>query len=244
VIVIPAIDVLAGRSVRLRRGDYGRRSVYAAEPAEVARSFIDGGAGRLHVVDLDAARGRPAPRSRAAVEHVLRVAVAAGCEVQVGGGVRSVATATRWLRLGASAVVLGTVAVRDAPLAAEICRVAEHRVLLALDARDGSAQAQGWTEGGGALDAHLERWRAWPAAGVVYTDVDRDGVLAGPNLDGLRHCLEVYGGAVYASGGVTTAADIEACARAGAAGVILGRALHDGVLSLADALSASVGARS
>jgi phosphoribosylformimino-5-aminoimidazole carboxamide ribotide isomerase len=159
--------------------------------------------------------------------------------VQVGGGIRAIDTASRWLEGGASRVILGSVAARDPELAIAICVAAQGRVLLGLDVRAGVARVQGWTEDGLTAAELLRAWRSWPAAGVVYTDTTRDGLLTGPDLDGVRSCRELYGGPVIASGGVGSVDDIRACAAAGAAGVVVGKALYEGRVNLAEALQAA-----
>ncbi|MFI5287397.1 MAG: HisA/HisF-related TIM barrel protein [Candidatus Dormibacteria bacterium] len=237
--VIPAVDVQGGRCVRLRQGEHARATVYADDPELAAQRFIAAGATRLHVVDLDAARGFPVEASVAAVTRIVAVCVAAGCAVQVGGGIRGVDAATHWLDAGVSLVILGSVAARDPALARTICGIAHGRVLLGLDVRAGVARVEGWTEDGSTPAELLRAWRTWPAAGVVYTDTTRDGLLAGPDLDGLRTCLELYGGPVIESGGIGSVEDITACAAAGAAGVIVGKALYEGRVDFASALRAA-----
>jgi phosphoribosylformimino-5-aminoimidazole carboxamide ribotide isomerase len=236
--LIPAVDVQGGRCVRLRRGEHASATVYADDPLVAARRFIDAGATHLHVVDLDAARGFPARESVDAVTRMVATCVAAGCAVQVGGGIRDIDTASRWLDTGVSLVILGSVAARDAALAQAICVAAEGRVLLGLDVRAGVARVEGWTEDGSSAAELLRAWRTWRAAGVVYTDTTRDGLLAGPDLDGVRTCRELYGGPVIASGGIRSIADITACAAAGASGVVVGKALYEGRVDLADAIQA------
>lgn len=236
--VIPAVDVQGGRCVRLRQGDRAQATVYAADPVVAARRFIDAGAARLHVVNLDAARGVAAPDSVAAVARMVAVSVAAGCAVQVGGGIRDIDTASRWLDAGASLVIVGSVAARNPDLAVAICVAAHGHVLLGLDVRAGVARVEGWTEDGATAAELLREWRTWPAAGVVYTDTTRDGLLAGPDLDGLRSCLELYGGPVIASGGIGSLDDITSCAAAGATGVIVGKALYEGRVDLVLAMRA------
>src|ERR1700693_6302424 len=190
--VIPAVDVQGGRCVRLRQGEHATATVYAADPVLAAKRFINAGATRLHVVDLDAARGFPARESVAAVTRMVAICVDAGCAVQVGGGIRDIDTAARWLDAGVSLVILGSVAARDAALAQAICAAAEGRALLGLDVRAGVARGEGSTEDGSSAAELLRAWRTWLAAGVVYTDTTRDGLLAGPDLDGVRTCRELY----------------------------------------------------
>jgi phosphoribosylformimino-5-aminoimidazole carboxamide ribotide isomerase len=236
VIVIPAIDVLGGRCVRLSQGEYAHPTVYGDDPVVVAGRFIDAGAARIHVVDLDAARGRVAPESADAVRAIITACATAGCEVEVGGGVRQRENALALLNAGASFVVLGSVAVRDPETASAICDAAEGRVLLGLDVRDGIARVQGWTEDGMAAADLLQVWHGWRTAGLIYTDTLRDGAMAGPDLDGLQRCREGYPGPVYMSGGISSLDDITASAAADAAGVIVGKALYEGRIDLGAAL--------
>lgn len=236
--IIPAVDVRGGRTVRLMQGDYGRETVFDGEPVDIARGFIDAGAGRIHLVDLDAARGEPDERSRTAALAVVAAARDAGREVEVGGGVRSAEAALAWLDAGATYVVLGSVAMRDPVLARHICESADGRVLIALDVSDGEARAEGWTEGAGSADQLLASWNDWNAAGVIYTDTDRDGMMGGPDLDGLARCRFIYGGPVFLSGGVRSTDDAVAAAEHGAAGVVVGRALLQGEFDLREAIEA------
>ena len=235
-IVIPAIDVRGGRCVRLRQGDYSRETTYAVDPMHVARDFAALGARRLHIVDLDAARGQPDPASEIAVRRAVRAACEDGCAVEVGGGVRTLHDAGLWFAEGAAFVVLGSVAVRRPELALEICQAYEGRVLLALDARDGGVRVEGWTEPGGGVADALRSWSGWPAAGVVFTSTERDGMLDGPDLEGLDLCRELHDGDVYISGGIATAEDVVACAAHLAAGVIIGRALYERRMELGELL--------
>jgi phosphoribosylformimino-5-aminoimidazole carboxamide ribotide isomerase len=190
----------------------------------------------VHIVDLDAARGQPDVLSRDAVRAAVRALREMNIAVQVGGGVRSAQAAASWLDAGASYIVLGSMAVREPETAEAICRAHPGHVLLGLDVRGDVAQAQGWTEAAGDAAEHLRRWRTWPAAGVIRTDVGRDGALLGPDIEGLRECVQTYGGEVIASGGVATIDDLDHCAEAGARGAIVGRALYEGRLDLSEAL--------
>jgi phosphoribosylformimino-5-aminoimidazole carboxamide ribotide isomerase len=236
VIVIPAADVRGGRCVRLLRGDYTHETVYAEEPAQVVLEFVRQGAERVHIVDLDAARGVPDVLSRDASRAAVLALRDSPATVEFGGGVRSPEAARAWLELGADLVVLGSLAVRQPETAAAICRAHPGQVLLGLDVRDGIAQAQGWTESAGDALSHLRRWGDWDAAGVVLTNVARDGALTGPDLEGLESCIAAYDGPVIASGGVSSLEDLIALADAGASGAIVGRALYEGRFDLAAAL--------
>jgi phosphoribosylformimino-5-aminoimidazole carboxamide ribotide isomerase len=241
VLVIPSIDLRGGRVVRLLRGDYARETVFSDDAVAVVRSFAASGARRVHVVDLDAARGTADAASARAAAAVVGSLAALGIEVQVGGGVRDAAAAQRWFDSGASHVVLGSLAISDPGAAEALSGTFPGRVLLALDVRAGVAQAQGWTRAGGDALAHLQRWAGWPLAGVIHTAIDRDGALLGPSLDALRSVCELFCGPVIASGGVTTIDDARACRDAGAAGVIVGRALHEGSFDLRAALASFAG---
>ncbi len=237
-IVIPTIEVQGGRCALPPQGEDALPAVHAVDPTALARAFIEQGAPRIHVVDLDAARGIPTPESATAVGAIVGRCVAAAREVEVGGGVRSVDVALRWLGEGASLVVLGSVAAREPELAVQICEATDGRVLLGLDVRAGVARLQGWTEDGLAATELLRLWRHWRSAGLVYTDTTRDGLLTGPNIDGLRICRDLFGGPVIVAGGIGSLDDIAACAAEGAAGVLVGRALHEGRIDLATALEA------
>jgi phosphoribosylformimino-5-aminoimidazole carboxamide ribotide isomerase len=235
-LVIPAIDIRAGRCVRLIQGDFAQEHVYEHDPAAVAVRLLASGAVRLHVVDLDGARGRRDADSTAAVGRVLS-SVGDGAAVQVGGGVRDLETARGWLGAGAAFVVLGSLALHD-PVAAEaVCAALPGRCLVSLDVRGGIAQAQGWTEPAGSAEVHLARWRSWPLAGLIGTNVARDGMLSGPDIDGIAELVAAFPAPVYASGGVSSVDDVSRLAGAGAAGAIVGRAIYEGSFDLRAALS-------
>lgn len=236
-VVIPAVDVRGGRAVRLLHGDYARETVYAEEPVQVGLRFVRSGATRLHIVDLDAARGIPDVLSRDAVRRAVREAAGLGVSIQVGGGVRTPRAAEEWLELGAAFVVLGSLALRDPRTARQICAAHPGRVLLGLDVREGVAQAQGWTEAAGEAAGHLAEWSAWPAAGVIRTEIGRDGALSGPDVDGLALCVAASRHPVIASGGIASLEDLIAVFDAGAGGAIVGRALYEGRIDLGAAFT-------
>jgi phosphoribosylformimino-5-aminoimidazole carboxamide ribotide isomerase len=237
--VFPAIDVRAGRAVRLHQGDFAAETVYDDDPVGVARAFALAGAEWIHVVDLDAARtGEPA--NLAVVEAI---ASAVPSRVQAGGGVRSVEAASALLLAGAARVVIGTAAVENPGLVDELCSLHGGSVVVGLDARDGEVAVRGWTEGSG-RDL-LELARQFEASGVealVVTEVARDGTMEGPSLDQLRSVLEATELPVIASGGVGSLGDLDAlvdlqAADRGLAGAIVGRALYEGRFSLGEALA-------
>lgn len=233
--VIPAIDLRDGRCVRLTQGDYARETVYDADPVAVARRWVEQGAPRLHVVDLDGAReGRP-------INHALIVAIAravAPVPVQCGGGVRDASDALRLREAGIDRVIIGTAAIEDRALVEMLVRRLGEAFAVSIDARDGIAMARGWQSSGGVAAVDLAAELA--ALGVprfVYTDIARDGMLAGPNVAGLQAFIAAARRPVIASGGIATLEHLRAVATAGAEGAIVGKALYAGTLVLADALA-------
>ncbi len=232
-LVIPAIDIMDGHCVRLVQGDFERRTVYSDDPATIAVDFARAGAERLHVVDLDAARGEH--DNRGVVEDILE---ASSLSVQVAGGVRSAAQVKAWLEAGATNVVMGTAAVREPELLAECAEAHPRGVMVALDVRDGKPAVAGWTQIE-SLDiaALIARWDLLPLAGLILTCTERDGTLAGPDLDTLTHVRSLTRLPVQYSGGIATLADIRRVREAEASGVILGRSLYEGKLSLEEALT-------
>lgn len=235
--LIPAIDLLEGRCVRLSQGRYESATVYGDDPGAVAARFAAHPLRRLHVVDLDGARaGRPenAAALRAILGAVGRV------PVQVGGGMRSLADVEARLGLGVDRIVLGTAALRDPELVRECARRHPGRIAVGIDAREGKVAVQGWLEASGVEARELaRRFEDAGVAAIVYTDIARDGMLSGPNLEQTAALAEAVGIPVIASGGVGSEDDVQrACALAGrgVAGVIVGRALYTGAVELGRAL--------
>ena len=229
--LFPALDLLAGRAVRLEEGVRERATVFHDRPVELVAELARGGADRLHVVDLDGAFGEP--RQLALIAAIVR---ASPIEVEVGGGLRDRASIDRILELGAAFAVLGTAAVRDPVLVEQVCRAYPGRIIVAVDARDGVVAIDGWTASGGVTAIELAgRAAGWGAAAVLYTDVARDGLGGGPNVAATAALARGAGIDVIASGGVGSLDDIAALARAGVPAVVVGRALYDGVFSVADA---------
>lgn len=235
----PAIDLKAGQAVRLKRGEMAEATVYADDPAEQARAFAAQGFAWLHVVDLDGAfAGKPANAGA-----VRRILAATTSPVQLGGGIRSLAAIEAWLAEGVARVILGSVAVKDPALVREACRRFPGRVVLGIDARGGMVATEGWAETSDlAADELARRFADAGAAAIVFTDIARDGMLAGANLAATRALAEaVPGTPVIASGGVAAVAEIHAMREAGLAGAILGRALYDGRVLPEAALAAARG---
>jgi len=238
----PAIDLKDGACVRLRRGDMAQATVYSDDPAGQARAWQAAGFAWLHVVDLNGAfAGRSV--NGEAVAAILAVATV---PVQLGGGIRDRAAVERWLEAGVRRVVLGSAAVTNPALVREACRAHPGRVAVGLDARDGMVATEGWasTSRVSALELAL-RFEDSGVAAVIYTDIGRDGMLAGLNLEATAALAERLRTPVIASGGVGGAADLRALRRAAGSlrpgmieGVIVGRALYDGSLKPTDALTA------
>ena len=233
----PAIDLKDGACVRLRRGAMDDATVYNADPADQARRFAGFGFGWVHVVDLNGAfAGQPVNAD--AVRAIL--AAVPALKVQVGGGIRDLATIERWLDLGVRRVILGTAAVREPALVREACRKFPGRVAVGIDARQGRVATQGWAETTelSALDLALLFEDAGVAA-IIYTDIDRDGMLAGLNIAATLDLAMHLTTPVIASGGLSTLDDLDALkqvADRGIEGAILGRALYDGRIDPARAL--------
>jgi phosphoribosylformimino-5-aminoimidazole carboxamide ribotide isomerase len=230
----PAIDLLGGRVVRLRTGDYDDKTVYGDDPVAVAREFAAAGAKWIHVVDLDAAKTGD-PVNRPVVAAIAR-AVGDRARVQTGGGVRTLADAVELAETGVARVVMGSAAISDPSLVAEVA--ARVPVAVGLDHRNGELAVHGWTQGSGRyLD---DAYALFPTASAfVITDIARDGMLTGPDLVGLARSVELAPAPVIASGGVSSLDDVLALSRiVGLGGIITGKALYEGHLDLADALRA------
>ena len=235
-----AIDLRAGACVRLVQGDYARERVYGGDPLAVAREFEADGAPWIHVVDLDAARtGRPENRS-----VVAAIAEAVDVPVQAGGGIRDEFSAEALLGAGVSRIVLGTAALEDPGLLRRVAARHPGRVAVGLDARHGEVAVRGWTQGSGrSLYDVLAAVGDAPLGAVVVTDISRDGMLTGPDVEGLAAVLARSEHPVVASGGVATLGDLRALASVEAdgrrlSGAIVGTALHEGVFSVKEAVAA------
>lgn len=236
-IVFPAIDLKDGRCVRLRQGDLAAETVYSDDPAAMAKSWEDQGASWLHVVDLNGAvDGRPV--NLAAIESIRR---AVTMKLQVGGGIRTIETVRQFLNAGVSRVVLGTAALTDRAFLEAACREFPARIVVGVDARNGKVAVKGWTAVSDvSATALVEGFAGLHLAAVVYTDIARDGMLSGPNMEALREILAHAPCPVIASGGVTRVEDLVAIKSLGSRveGAIVGKALYDGKLRYADAQKA------
>jgi len=239
--VIPAIDLQGGKCVRLLRGERSRQTVYSLNPVEVALKWQMQGARRLHVVDLDGAfEGIPVNSS-----VIAQIASAVEIPVQLGGGIRDVATAENALKLGVDRVILGTAAVEKPDLVKELVALYGERILVGIDAREGVVAVRGWVEGTDkkAVDLALEM-QQFGVKEIIYTDISRDGTLEGPNLEALGAMAAALEISLIASGGISSLKDLQAIKelkRLGVNGVIVGQALYAGRFTLKEAIMECAG---
>jgi len=230
--VIPAIDLRGGRCVRLQQGDYARETVFGEDPAAMAAHWEAEGAGRLHLVDLDGAKeGRPVN-----IEAVRAILARVRIPCQLGGGVRDEATVAAWLAAGLERVVVGTKALKDPPWFRELAARYPGRLVLGLDARDGRVATDGWLAVSSVDAAEFaEQFDDLPLAGIVFTDIARDGMLAGPNLAATGTLAARVRTAVIASGGIGSLEDLARLKALPIAACIVGRALYEGRFRLGEA---------
>jgi len=238
-ILYPAIDLKDGQAVRLLKGEMDSATVFSDSPADQARAFEDAGCAWLHLVDLNGAFAG-APVNGAAVEAIL---AATSVPAQLGGGIRDMATIAMWIEKGIARVILGTVAVENPDLVRMAARAFPGKVSVGIDARDGRVATKGWAEETDVMATDLaRRFEDAGVAAIIYTDIDRDGAMGGPNVaatEALARAIEIP---VIASGGVSSLADLIALRETGViAGAISGRALYDGALDLGAALAALKG---
>jgi phosphoribosylformimino-5-aminoimidazole carboxamide ribotide isomerase len=237
-ILLPAVDIRDGKAVRLQRGDFAHETVYDADPLEAARRWVDGGAGALHVVDLDGARtGRPAN-----LAHVERIASTLTVPLQLGGGLRSLEAVEAAFDAGAQRVVLGTAAYSDLDFLDAVLGAHGDRVVVSLDARDGKLAAAGWTEQTG-LDVGpaVEGLSSRGVRRFVFSAIERDGMLAGPDLAAARTVASAVRGSFVYSGGIGSLEDLRdlaALRQVNLTGVIVGKALYEGRFTVAEAIDA------
>ncbi len=236
--VIPAIDLLDGQCVRLYQGDYAQSEVFSNAPAAIARQWVAQGAARLHVVDLDGAK-QGQPLNSAAIAAIVE---AAGVPVQVGGGLRDRQSIQTLLDLGVERAIVGTIAVEQPQLVAELCQAFPGQIAIGIDARNGQVATRGWLETSTVKATDLaQQFAESGAAAIIYTDIQRDGTLAGPNLPALRELANSIDLPVIASGGVSSLTDLLsllALEPTGVSGAIVGKALYTGALNLEEAVRA------
>ena len=232
-LILPAIDLRGGQCVRLRQGDYAQETVFGSDAAAVARGWVEQGARAIHIVDLDGAReGRPVN-----IDPIRAIVRAADVPCQLGGGLRSREDIELVFSWGVHKVILGTRALKDAAWFEAIVRDFPQKIILGLDARDGLVATNGWLEVDQTSALELARRCAHlPLAGLVYTDISRDGMMQGANVPAMAEMASVSKIPLIASGGVTNLEDVRKLAQLGIAGCIIGRALYEGTIDLRSAI--------
>ena len=236
--VIPAIDLLEGKCVRLYQGDYQQSQIFNEDPVAVAQQWLEQGATRLHVVDLDGAKVGFSSN----LEAIAAIIKAVEIPVQVGGGLRDLASVRQLLNLGVNRAILGTIAVEAPDLISELCQTFPGQITVGIDARNGKVATRGWLETSEVAATELAKQMAnRGVANIIYTDIHRDGTLSGPNLEALRELANAIEIPIIASGGVSSLTDLLsllALEPLGISGAIVGRAIYTGDVNLAEAIRA------
>ncbi|NVN99711.1 MAG: 1-(5-phosphoribosyl)-5-[(5-phosphoribosylamino)methylideneamino]imidazole-4-carboxamide isomerase [Geobacteraceae bacterium] len=240
-IIIPAIDLKDGNCVRLEQGLMDKDTVFSDNPGAQARVWQDQGAEMLHIVDLDGAFAGE-PRNRSAIEAIVK---ALTIPTQLGGGIRDIATVEAYLSLGIGRVIIGTAAQRNPEFVKEACAKFPGRVVVGIDAKDGMVAVQGWAEVTGVTAVELaKKFEGFGVSAIIYTDISRDGMMQGPNIEATRQLAESISIPVIASGGLSSLRDIEnlmAIEASGVTGVITGKAIYSGAINLTEAIRVSKG---
>lgn len=238
-LILPAIDLRGGNCVRLVKGDFKQETIYSEHPEEIALRWEEGGAEFLHVVDLDGALAGE-PQNMDAIKRILQ---AVKIPVEVGGGIRSMESIDRLLSIGVSRVILGSVAVHKEELVQEACSSYGNRIVVGIDAKKGIVATDGWEKSGDISAVELaKKLGTFGLKTIIYTDISRDGTLSGVNVTETAHLARASGIKVIASGGVKSISDIEELKKRecdGIIGVIVGKSIYEGTLSLTEAIAAS-----
>ena len=238
--IFPATDILGGKVVRLTKGDYNQVKIYADSPAEMALEFMKDGATNLHMVDLDGAKDG-APVNFEAIREAAKID---GLFIEVGGGIRNMQRIEDYLNLGVKRVILGTAAVRNYPFVEEAVKEFGNAVAVGVDAKEGFVAVSGWQETTTVNSVEFcKKLRDTGVSTVIYTDISKDGMLSGTNLEIYKELSEIKGLDIVASGGITFAHEIETLTEMGIYGAIVGKAVYEGKLSLKDALAAAGGTK-
>lgn len=234
--IFPATDILGGKVVRLTKGDYNQVKIYADSPAEMALEFMKDGATNLHMVDLDGAKDG-APVNFEAIKEAAQIK---GLFIEVGGGIRDMKRVEDYLNLGVKRVILGTAAIRNYPFVEEAVKEFGNAIAVGVDAKDGFVAVSGWQETTSVKSVEFcKKLRDTGVATVIYTDISKDGMLSGTNLEIYKELSEIKGLDIVASGGITFAHEIETLRDMNIYGAIVGKAVYEGKLSLKDALKAA-----
>lgn len=239
--LLPAIDLKDGACVRLKQGDMAQATVFNTDPARQAELFKKQGAGWIHIVDLDGAfAGKPVN-----ADAVKAIRNAVDLNIELGGGIRSIETIENWLSCGVTRVILGTIALRNPAFVKQACRLFPGRIAVGIDAKNGFVAVEGWAETSEIKDVELaEQFENCGVSAIIYTDISRDGVLKGANLDATAALARAISTPVIISGGISSLDDLKACAALNVPnmiGVITGRALYDNRFTVAQALTALAG---
>ena len=233
-IIIPAIDIIDGKCVRLTKGDYDTTTVYYENPSDVAKMWYDFGASRIHVVDLEGAKEGHIINIKA----IEKIRNSCDAEIEVGGGIRDIKTVELLKSIGIDYLILGSIAVYDRDLVSELIMKYKEKIIIGIDSKDGNVAAKGWIEKSGVKDWELALdMKNLGVKTIIFTDISKDGMLQGPNYEALKSILK-SGLNVIASGGITTVEDIIKLKNMDVYGAILGKALYTGKLNLKDALEA------
>lgn len=233
--ILPAIDLIDGKCVRLVQGEYNKKITYKDNPVEQAREFADAGAEWLHIVDLDGAKlGKPMN-----ADVVAEIAKQVSMKIELGGGIRDEAAIVTMLEAGVTRLILGSSAIKQFDWFCEMAQKYPKRLVLGLDARGANLATEGWLEQGSlSLLDFAKKAADLPLDAIIYTDISKDGMLAGPNIERTQQLVEAVDLPIVAAGGVTTVDDVKTLKTAGVAGAIIGRALYEGSITLTDALDA------
>ncbi len=231
--IIPAIDLIGGKAVRLQKGDYNKVTVYSDTPVEVARSFRASGARFLHVVDLDGAKSGKADN----YQTIKQIVDATDLSVEVGGGIRNMEVVDLYVKAGVDRIILGTAALTDPDFLLEAVQTYGDRIAVGVDIKDGMVAIKGWTEVSAmSCDDFCKKLEKIGVSTVICTDISKDGMMAGTNLELYRHLNQDFNINMIASGGVSTLDDVKALKCIGVYGAILGKALYTGAIDLAEAV--------
>ena len=233
--IFPATDILGGKVVRLTKGDYNQVKIYADSPAEMALEFMKDGATNLHMVDLDGAKDGT-PVNFDAIKEAAKIE---GLFIEVGGGIRNMQRIEDYLNLGVKRVILGTAAIRNYPFVEEAVKEFGNAVAVGVDAKNGFVAVSGWQETTNVNSVEFcKKLRDTGVSTVIYTDISKDGMLSGTNLEIYKELSEIKGLDIVASGGITFAHELETLSKMEIYGAIVGKAVYEGKLTLKDALAA------
>jgi phosphoribosylformimino-5-aminoimidazole carboxamide ribotide isomerase len=239
VLIIPAIDLKDGQAVRLKQGDFSRSTVYSSDPVEVALKWQNAGAGRIHIVDLDGSLAG-VPRNR---EVIRRIAAGIRVPIELGGGIRDLATIEAYFEAGIRFAIVGSAAIKNPKLVEAACAKFPGRIIVGIDARDGMVAVEGWTEATTKSAVELARsFEQFNLDSIIYTDINRDGMETGVNVEATRILAESIRIPVTASGGVASLEDIRELKKVESSGiraVIIGKALYTGAINLEEAIKVS-----